>query len=154
MKSPEAFFGGAEENNTHERGAEKSFQEVSAEIERILNVLEEGLAAYSEVTLPSGEAVPTENEAEALVARAQRLLEGIKGVQEQLGNNYHAERATGLIIDAVTQLTEYLSIRADLRNEVSRNPGAQKLADTLDAIMLKLLPRVSSNDAYYVNEEK
>jgi hypothetical protein len=138
------------------RSAEASFDLVTNRAETLLGSLQEALEQYSEVTLPSGEVVPAHDEHEFLVAKAQRLLEGVQGLREQMQaeNEYHGERAVAMLEAATKHLTEYLAVRADLQNEAQKNAGATRLVEVLDKITLALLPREATNDdAYLVSKE-
>jgi hypothetical protein len=141
------------------RSPEASFDSVADRADIILAALDEALDSYPEVTLPNGEAVEAVDEHERLVAKAQRLLEGIQGLREQVTakDEYHAERAVAMVEDAVAAITEYLSVRADLLNEVHKNPSAARLVSVLDRISETLIPEVSartSREEQYLIEKK
>lgn len=123
-----------------------SFENVAKRVAELLDALEETMRRFPEVALPNGELMAPSTGAEELLARAQRLEEGLRGYREQVGarGEYHEERAVALLEDAVRHLTEYLAVRADLENI----PGARALAGVLDRIMERLtLPHMEETAA-------
>lgn len=134
---------------------EESLQDVTNRVGELLGSLEEALEHYPEVTLPGGETVEVTAECDQCVARAQRLLEGIKGLREQQqeGNNYHGERAAAQLEAAAEHLEGFLRVRADLHGEASKSAEAQQLAETVDVLVQRLLPMQAAHNEEYTAGE-
>lgn len=119
-----------------------SFENVAQRVAKLLDALEETAGRFPDVELPSGEFMSPTTREECLLARAQRLKEGLQGYREQVEarDAYHEAQAVALLEDAVQHLAEYMAVRADIENETDHTHGARALADVLDRIMECLVP--------------
>ena len=148
MKGAEAM---STSEGSNESGRSIAEREVVERIGELRDALKDALEAYPKVSLGL-ETIEPHGAHEMALARAQRMLEGLRGLLEQqrAQGRYREERTTAQFEAGVSHLSQFLAIRADLVNAAVRHGDPHHLVNEYDSIMnTLLLLQQTANDGTY-----